>query len=154
MFMIAPTKQLRLRRDARRDIELVHSPTAMLDQLTPFWPGSFWMAIVQRRSQRARERGTWDEERKWNETEQTLSWTTKYWGNHCTGRRRTCGQAPIIRRLCLRRVRKPRLLFACEPRSDIAFVLVVRRFSLCGVGSPYHRSRLQRAAAAYFCYVV
>lgn len=124
-----------MRRDAARDTELVYSPTAMLDQFTPFWPGSFWMAIVQR-SQRVMggcgmKRGSGTRQTDAQLEPQNIGAITALG---------TCGQTPIAWRLCLRRRRKPSLrrLFAFEPRSDIDFVLVVAGFDLCVVSPLLH----------------
>jgi len=45
MFMIAPVAPVGQAEpsDVKRRL---HIPTAMLDQLTPFWPGSFWIPMV------------------------------------------------------------------------------------------------------------
>ena len=42
MFMIAPVGQSQLH---PMDYDN-HTPTAMLDQFTPFWPGSLWMGAM------------------------------------------------------------------------------------------------------------
>jgi hypothetical protein len=45
MFMIAPVAGVR-QAEVYNAKRRVHAPTAMLDQLTPFWPGSFWTPMT------------------------------------------------------------------------------------------------------------
>src|ERR1700722_10141245 len=51
MFIIPPSQALVAEILAGE----MRSPTAMLDQLKPFWPGSLWMPIVRGQSRMGRE---------------------------------------------------------------------------------------------------
>ena len=49
MFMIAPGREISLAlliETRLQRLALQYLPTAMLDQLTPFWPGSFAMGAI------------------------------------------------------------------------------------------------------------